>query len=102
MDNEKELRRMFDLPITNPDVYASIKSDNDSLDGILGVDLPSKEYKPRGKAFAEGYANPTYEKWRCVQCDLRSNYSGVVRHQKSKGHVGKQRVFPEMEKLGIV
>lgn len=103
MENEKELRQMFGLPTAHPDVHASIAGD-DSLDGILGVDLPTRKpkLKPRGKPWPKGGDNYNSVRWVCLQCGLESNIGGMGNHQKATGHVGKQRVFRELEKLGII
>lgn len=100
MDNEKELRAMFSLPAMNKQVADSIGLE---FDEFIDVELPVKrQYKPRGIAFSREADNPQKARWKCLGCDMESNITGILRHQKASGHVGKQQVFRELERLGIV
>ena len=100
MDNEKELRAMFGLPEMSSKVADSIGLE---FDEFIDVELPVKrQYKPRGRAFSRESDNPQKARWKCLQCDMESSISGIIKHHKYSGHVGKQRIFPELEKLGII
>ena len=104
MDQDTELREMF--AIAHPNVYASVSDNNDvDLDGILGVELPKKKkknMKPRGRPFTSEGNNPQKSRWRCLECDMESNLTGILRHQRISGHKGKQQVFATLESLGVV
>ena len=62
-----------------------------SIEDVLEVDLPSK-MAPRGKSFTSEH-NPQTARWRCLRCDMESNLTGILRHQKKSGHIGKQRLL---------
>ena len=102
MDQDTELRQMFG--IAHPGVYASISDNNDiDLEGILDVELPKKKkMKSRGRPFTSEENNPQKARWKCLECDMESNLTGVMRHQRVSGHVGKQQVFTTLEKLGVI
>ena len=104
MDQDTELRQIFG--IAHPDVFASIAKNNDvDIEGILGVELPVKQkrqYKSRGRPFTSEENNPQKARWKCLECDMESNLTGVMRHQRVSGHVGKQQVFTTLESLGII
>lgn len=107
MTQHEELLKMFQLRQveTNAQVADNIGLE---LDDFIDVELPSprpkkkSKYKPRGKAFEKGEFNYNSVRWVCLQCGLESNIGGIGNHQKKSGHVGKQRVFRELEKLGII
>ena len=99
MDNEKELRAMFGLPEMKRQVADNIGLE---IDEFIDVELPVKrKYKPRGKSWTSE-DNPQYSRWKCLECGMITNASCLSRHQRVQSHKGKQRVFPELEKLGIV
>ena len=60
------------------------------IEEIFDVDFDKK--KPRGRSWTSEQ-NPQLARWRCLECDMESNITGILRHQKSKGHIGKQRIL---------
>ena len=60
------------------------------IEQIFDVDFDKK--KPRGRSWTSE-DNPQKHRWRCLECDMESNITGILRHQKSKGHIGKQRLL---------
>ena len=78
MDQDTELRQMFG--IAHPGVYASISDNNDiDLEGILDVELPKKKkMKSRGRPFTSEENNPQKARWKCLECDMESNLTGVM------------------------
>ena len=102
METPEELRAMFGLPSMSKDVADSIGLE---FDEFIEVELPVKQkrqYKSRGRSFTSEENNPQKARWRCLGCDMESNITGILRHQKVSGHKGKQRVFAQLEKLGVV
>ena len=116
METPNELRQLFGLPSMPKDVADSIGLEFDEF--IEDVALPIRPkrnkllkrermgktdpYKSRGISFTSEDSNPNKQRWKCLQCGLESNPSGISKHQRVQGHKGKQRVFAELEKLGIV
>ena len=101
MDNDKELRQIFNLPSMPKDIADSMGLD---IEEYLDVELPSKKkYKPRGIAFSREADNPQKARWTCLECGMVSSISGIVKHQKNRpDHKGKQQVFATLESLGII
>jgi len=61
-----------------------------AIEDLLDVTLQPPKMKPRGQMFSTE-DNPQKIRWRCVECHMESNVSGIIKHQKSTSHVGKQR-----------
>ena len=61
------------------------------IEEILDVELPSK-MAVRGRPFTREN-NPQSVRWKCLDCNLESNLTGIIRHQNAKGHIGKQRLL---------
>lgn len=61
------------------------------IEDILDIDLP-KKMASRGRSFTSEN-NPQQERWVCLQCEMESNITGILRHQRTKGHIGKQRLL---------
>ena len=116
METPSELRQIFGLPSMPKEVAESIGLEFDEFiedvalpvrpksrtmlkREMMGKDTP---YKARGKSFACEENNPANQRWKCLQCGLESNPSGISKHQRVQGHTGKQRVFAQLESLGIV
>lgn len=120
MNQHEELRKMFELPSMPRDVAESIGLEFDDFieDVVLPIQSkikPKKKllvreqqgnftpHRGRGIPFKKNDpSNPTFQRWRCLECDMRSNIGGVIRHQKTSGHKGKQQVFETLEKLGVI
>ena len=105
MEQHNELREMFGLPRMPKEVADSIGLEFD--DFIDDVALPMRPrrtkqllkrekmgkmepHKPRGISFTSEN-NPQQERWICLQCDMESNITGILRHHRTSGHIGKQR-----------
>ena len=61
-----------------------------AIEDLLDVTLQPPKMKPRGQMFSTEN-NPQHARWRCVECHLESSVSGILKHQRFSGHVGKQR-----------
>ena len=59
------------------------------IEEIFDVDFDKK--KPRGRSWTSE-DNPTFTRWKCAMCEMESNASGIIRHHKKSGHIGKQRL----------
>ena len=53
-------------------------------------DVNFDKMKPRGRSFTSE-SNPQHVRWLCVECHMESSISGILKHQRFSGHVGKQR-----------
>ena len=112
MNNDEELRQMFDLPVMPKKI-----GDNIGLkvfEDYLDVELPQRPklkreklgkhtpYKARGISFTSEY-NLNSQRWRCLTCGFISSPAGIGKHQNNRpDHEGREQVFAELEKLGIV
>ena len=56
----------------------------------LDIDVNFDKMKPRGRSFTSE-SNPQHVRWLCVECHMESSISGILRHHRYSGHVGKQR-----------
>ena len=93
METPSELRQMFGLPTMKKELAESIglQFDEFIVDVVLPVSV-KKKYKARGKSWTSE-ENPQKSRWRCLDCGMESNITGIVRHHRAKGHIGKQRVL---------
>ena len=60
------------------------------IEDIFDVEFSKK--RPRGKSWTSE-DNPQHARWKCLVCDMESSISGIIKHHKHSGHIGKQRVL---------